>query len=150
MRVKKFLFFLQNIFIYSALTCELCHKPNVKTSFNEADLVVVAFQVGYPIQAKNCGVQNSKESNYTKIKVTKILKGSLSEATELSVRACYGMCDYGLFLENNKEHVIFLRSQNNYFETLACKADELLLENGKITIDGKKVPLEIWMRDLSK
>ena len=127
--------------------CEACKAPSYLEAFKSADYVVLASRLSAgPAQ---CGSSEKITDNNTKIKILKTLKGSLSEKS-VSVRSCYGMCDYGLFLKDEREYVIFLRKTQNGIETLVCKPEELLVTQQKVKIENKLISVDALAKFLEK
>ena len=122
-----------------ALACEPCNPPSLKEAFTSASLIVVAKRVDVGPVPAVCGTQK-KIRNATKIKIRQFLKGN-AFTNIMEIRACYGMCDYGLFLDDDKEHLIFLRQDGTGIETLSCKPQDFIVEKEQVTINKKKIPV---------
>ncbi len=127
----------------NALACENCVTPSLPEAWKQADLVLIARRTSPTGGAISCPVEDSKQ-NHTEIRIEKTLKGKV-DRDRLRVPACYGMCDYGLILEDTQPRLIFLQKeagQNSYRTLSLCKAPELLVRGGKVEVGGKWLAIE--------
>jgi len=126
-----------------ARACEPCHMPTLPEAWIQADLVVIARRAQVAGGAISCPIEDAKR-NQTEIRIEKVLKGKL-DTRRLRVPACYGMCDYGLILEDAQPRMIFLQkeaAQGTYRTLSLCKAPEPLVRDGRVEVGGKWRPIE--------
>lgn len=146
---------LSFIFPILSSACEKCNKPSPSLAYKQANLVVIAKQIG-PLPERGPTGKPRVLNNKTKIKIIKVIKGPNSLLnTSLEIRAHYGICNYGLILKDRKEYLIFLKKESSKspYQTLTCKAQEIPVRNDKIDINGKKIKidnLDKYFKSISK
>jgi len=120
--MKKIIFVLIGFIVISLLSmpvlaCEPCPQ-NINLNFEQtaqkADLVIIGQKVADGPSTKVHGSQFPGGPEWIKVKVLEILKGNTQDK-EIQVKSWYGMCAYGIILNDNKSHVIFLQNGKDQY-----------------------------------
>lgn len=125
------------------LACLPCPNTlNLQETINNSDLIIVGQKIS---DIGNDTFSGSPEG--MKVRVIETLKGS-SEKGELNIVYLYGMCGYGIYLNDNKEYVLFLEGVEagveNYDYTSVnwgCSIKNLIVENNQVEYEGQKISI---------
>ena len=145
--MKKYFIFIAVIFISFfvssfAFACEPCPKIlNLEETINKSDLIIVGQKV-------SDGPKSDFGPAWIEVKIIETLKGSIQDA-KIKVSSWYGMCSYGIIIDDNKNYLILLQKAENAEENISytpvdwgCSQKKYLVENNQIDLNGEKISLE--------
>ena len=145
--MKKILIFIAVIFSFffmssSAFACEPC--PNIlnfEETVNKSDLIIVGQKI-------SDGSKSDFGPAWIEVKIIETLKG-FTQGTKIKVSSWYGMCPYGIIIDDNKNYLILLQKAENAGENIdytpvdwGCSQKTYLVENSQIDLSGEKISLE--------
>ncbi|MCA1558112.1 MAG: hypothetical protein LC731_06185 [Acidobacteria bacterium] len=85
-----------------------------------------------------------------KVKVRRVLKGEEARA-EISVKSWSGMCPYGVIINDNLEHVIFLKKSGETYRAVdMCSIKDYTIKDGVVEFGKEKISVEDFQSKLSK
>jgi hypothetical protein len=139
----------------SSSACQPCKaKLNFKDTVKRADLIIM----GKKIADKGRMVRVGKDKFHpegSKIKIFRVLKGQTNKDT-INVRCLYGMCRYGICVENDKPYVIFFsvpKSEGNGYDYTSvnsgCAVRYYEVAGNNIVIDGVSVSISHFEKMIS-
>ncbi len=122
--------------------CEPCTK-DASMKFEEtarnADLIVVGQRYDFSPQELTHGTFGPE---YIKLKVVRVLKGK-EESAEITVKSWSGMCPYGIILNDNSQHVVFLKKQGDTYRAVAeCSIKSYAVKDGVVELEKEKITIE--------
>jgi hypothetical protein len=137
------------LFSQTVFACQPCRETlNFDESAKKADLIIIGQKVADGPSTGSQGFNGGPE--WIDIKLLETLKGDTSEK-KIRVKSWYGMCAYGIIINDENPHVIFLSKEDNqYFavnggcatrtyniqgEKVDFKENDLSKNTQKITID---------------
>jgi hypothetical protein len=125
-----------------ARACEPCTK-DASMKFEEtarnADLIIVGQRYDFSPQELTHGTFGPE---YIKLKVVRVLKGQVSQE-EITVKSWSGMCPYGIILNDNSQHVVFLKKQGDHYRAVAeCSVKSYAVKDGVVEFEKEKITIE--------
>jgi hypothetical protein len=131
----------------STYSCQPCRtKIDFKETVKRADLIIVGKKVADEGQRVRTG-RNQSRPEGGKIKIFRVLKGKTGRDT-IDVRCMYGMCGYGICLEGDGLHVIFLSAvklEGGGYDYTAihsgCAVKYYRVVDNSVAMDGETVPM---------
>jgi hypothetical protein len=150
------LFYIINICISgSCFACQPCRtKLNFKDTVKRADLIII----GKKIADQGRKLRGFREKGITegkKIKIFRVLKG-ITNKDIINVRCLYGMCGYGICINDDKLYMIFLSAPksdgNGYNYTSVnsgCAVKYYEVVGNSIVLNGVSVPMSQFEKILS-
>ena len=134
---------------FPALTfsCQPCRaKLNFQETVKRADLIIIGKKVADEGPMVRAGRSNSLPEG-SKIKIFRVLKGK-TVRDAIDVRCMYGMCGYGICLQDDSLHVIFLsavKSELGGYDFTSvhsgCAVKLYRVVDNKVVMDGETVPM---------
>lgn len=120
--MKKIIFILIGFIVISLLSvpvlaCEPCPENkilNFEQTAQKADLIIIGQKVSDGPSTKSYGSNFSGGPEWIKVKVLEIIKGDTKDQ-KIQIKSWYGMCAYGIIINDNKPHVIFLQKCNKQY-----------------------------------
>ena len=119
-----------------------------------ADLIVVGKKVADEGPMVRAG-RNKSFSEGSKIKIFRVLKGKTGRDT-IDVRCMYGMCGYGICLQDDSLHVIFLsavKSEGGGYDFTSvhsgCAVKYYRVVDNKVVMDGGTIPMDRFEKMVS-
>ena len=133
-----------------ALACEPCTKDasmNFEATARAADLIIIAQRENFSPDELTYGVGGPEN---IKVKVIQTLKGETS-AAEIVVKSWSGMCPYGIVLNDNKPHVIFLKKSDKIYRAVdMCSVKSYAVEDDAVLFEGQKISVEDFRQRLER
>lgn len=131
----------------SLWACESCTHPwNFEKTVEHADAVIVGQKVSE---------QRSDSPEWIDVRVMQVLKGNIQDQ-KIRLASWYGMCSFGIVVDD-KPHVMLLvnsdKSQGKlYYDAVndGCAVKVLLVENGKVQLNGEEILLENLMAKIKE
>jgi hypothetical protein len=122
--------------------CEPCTK-DASMKFEEtarnADLIIVGQRYDFSPDELTHGTFGPE---YIKLKVVRELKGKVSQE-EITVKSWSGMCPYGIILNDNSQHVVFLKKQGDQYRAVAeCGIKSYAVKDGVVELEKEQVTIE--------
>lgn len=135
---------------FEAYACEPCLKEK-SMQFEEtaraADLILIVQRNDFSPDELTHGIAGPET---IKVKVLQKLKGEVSNA-EITLKSWSGMCAYGIVLNDNLEHVVFLKKSGNLYHTVAiCSVKSYAVKDGMVQFDTEKIAVEDFRVKLEK
>ncbi len=104
-----------SLFSTSALACQPCREDlNFEQTTQKAGLIIIGQKVVHGPSTKSGSSKLPGGPEWIRVKVLETLKGDLSEK-EIQIRSWYGMCAYGIIINDNKPYVIFLQKGKDQY-----------------------------------
>jgi hypothetical protein len=156
--MKRELFVITALVLFSlaftldeARACEPCTR-DASLKFEEtarrADLIIVGRRDDFSPEELTHGVGGPAN---IKLKISRVLKGKETRE-EISVKSWSGMCPYGIVINDNLEHVVFLKkSGETYVAVAECAVKYYDVKDGVVEFEKQKIALEdfeIKLREL--
>ena len=122
----------------TAIACQPCRsKLDLDQSLKQADLVIVGKRIDYD--------PAEKKPPIIKVDIIKVLKGEIKEA-QIEVKSWYGMCPYGIVVDNQVYVMILKKSIETKGVYAAvnggCSVTKLLVKSNKVSVDGRSMSIE--------
>jgi hypothetical protein len=151
-KIKKFICLILNILIAiailatAAIACQPCQsKLDLEQSLKQADLVIVGKRIDYDPE--------EKMPSSIKVNIIKVLKGEIKE-TQIEVRSWYGMCGYGIVVDD-QIYVMILRKS---FEmkgmhttvNAGCSVTQLPVKSNRVFVGGKSMSIDDIIEGINK
>lgn len=134
----------------SALACEPCTKDSAmqfKETARASDLIIIGQREDFSPSELTQGVGGPET---IRVKVRRVFKGAEQRA-EISVKSWSGMCPYGIVLNDNEEHVIFLKkSGDSYRAVEMCSIKDYAVRDGRVLFGKEKITVEDFESRLRK
>ena len=150
LRILYFVVWLSGFFLQptALFACEPCVRilPFEETA-RQADLIVIGQRTNYsPTEA-----HQRQGPDEAEIRVIRVLKGNYA-AKQLRADAWYGMCAYGLAVDD-KLYVMFLSRKPEGYRTVdgGCSLHVLPVEDNTVLLNKLKIPMvdfEVRLHDL--
>lgn len=133
-----------------ALACEPCSKE-ISMQFEEtarrADLIIIGQRYDFSPDELSHGTFGPE---YIKVKVRRILKGK-ETSEEITVKSWSGMCPYGIILNDNEEHVIFLKKSGETYRAVDdCSVKYYNVKDEVVEFGKQKISVEDFQLKLQK
>jgi hypothetical protein len=142
-------FFIISALILSSFTlglsearaCEPCLKEK-SMQFEEtartSDLIIIGRRTDFSPDELRTGIGPET----IKVKVVRVLKGKASRK-EIKVKSWSGMCPYGVILNDNLQHVIFLKKLGAlYYAVDMCSVKDYIIKDGMVEFEDQKIGIE--------
>ena len=156
MKIKLFVIFalvLSSLvfMVNEARACEPCTR-DASIKFEEtarrADLIVIGRRDDFSPDELTHGVGGPAN---IRLKVSRVLKGNEARE-EITVKSWSGMCPYGIVINDNLEHVVFLKkSGETYVAVEECAVKYYDIKEGQVEFEKQKIAVEdfeIKLREL--
>jgi hypothetical protein len=129
-----------------ALACEPCYKIySLQDTIQKSDLIIVGERADY----KEGEVSDKVPSGPVtiNIRVQKILKGKAVNPI-IKVHSWYGMCSYGIYLNNTEQAVLYLSKKDDAYDAVdnGCAQKSNAVVDGQVQIENKKISIEEFQR----
>jgi hypothetical protein len=130
------------ISVSEARACEPCTR-DASLKFEEtarrADLIVLGRRDDFSPEELTHGVGGPAN---IKLKVSRVLKGEEARE-EITVKSWSGMCPYGIVINDNLEHVVFLKkSGETYVSVAECAVKYYDVKDGQVEFEKQKIAVE--------
>ena len=133
-----------------AFACEPCTKEasmQFEATAKAADLIIIGQRDDFSPDELTHGVGGPDS---IKLKVRRVLKGKESRE-EIRVKSWSGMCPYGVIINDNLEHVVFLRkSGETYVAVAMCSIKDYTVRDGMVEFGNQKITVEDFRLRLRK
>ncbi|HYO90527.1 MAG TPA: hypothetical protein VEQ40_02780 [Pyrinomonadaceae bacterium] len=84
------------------------------------------------------------------VNVRRVLKGEEGR-DEITVKSWSGMCPYGIIINDNLPHVIFLKkSGDTYHAVDMCSVKDYLIKDDMVEFEKQKIPVEDFRLKLER
>jgi hypothetical protein len=136
--------------VRSTLACEPCSK-DASMKFEEtaraADLIIIGQRYDFSPDELTHGVGGPET---IRVKVRRIFKGEETRE-EVSIKSWSGMCPYGIILNDNAEHVIFLKKSGDTYRAVdMCSVKDYAVKDGMVEFGKEKIAVEDFQLKLGK
>lgn len=130
--------------------CEPCSKELSKgfeATARAADLIVIARRDDFtPDELKN----GTFGPEMIKLNIVQVLKGTESRAA-ISAKSWSGMCPYGIIINDNLEHVIFLKKSGETYRAVDdCSVKSYKVKDGVVEFEKQKISIEDFRQKLEQ
>lgn len=155
--MKRKLFIIPALVLFSlmpgartARACEPCTK-DASMQFEEtarsADLIILGRRDDFSPDELTHGVGGP---DFIKLNVRRVLKGEESR-TEIRVKSWSGMCPYGIVINDNLEHIVFLKKAGDTYRAVdMCSVKDYTVKEGLVEFGKQKISLEDFQLKLEK
>ena len=139
-------FFLISSPIFACQPC-LGTPLNLEETVDRADLIIVGHKIDDGQQSSSREDIDILIPELIQVRILEILKGS-TQSTEIKVRSFYGMCAYGIVLNDNRNYLILLSNVSETEEELYssvdgdCAEKSYLVLNNQVDIKGQNISLD--------
>lgn len=134
----------------SALACEPCAKDSFmqfEETARAADLIIIGQRDDFSPDELTQGVGGPET---IRVKVRRVFKGEESRE-EVSIKSWSGMCPYGIVLNDNAEHVIFLKKSGDTYRAVEmCSVKDYVVKDGMVEFGKEKIAVEDFRLKLGK
>jgi hypothetical protein len=125
----------------TALACQPClaeKSMKFEETARTADLILIGQRTDFSAEEMKTGIGPAT----IKVKIIKALKGEASK-DEIVVKSWSGMCPYGIVINDNTQHVIFLsKIEKRYYAVATCSVKTYDVKDGQVDFEGEKLSLE--------
>jgi hypothetical protein len=125
-----------------AAACEPCTKDmsmNFEATARGADLIIVGQRYDFSPDELTHGTFGPEN---IKLRIVRVLKGEETRQ-EITVKSWSGMCPYGIIINDNSEHVVFLKKNGeNYRAVAECSVKSYAVKDGMVEFEKEKITLE--------
>jgi hypothetical protein len=159
---KEFLLMKRRLFIIPALVlllltlglsearaCEPCTKEasmQFEATARAAELIIIGQRDDFSPDELTHGVGPAT----IKLKVVRVLKGR-ERMEEITVKSWSGMCPYGVIINDNLQHVIFLKKSGGMYVTVdMCSVKDYTIKDGQVEFGKQKISVEDFKLKLDK
>ncbi|HKS26441.1 MAG TPA: hypothetical protein VJS44_01415 [Pyrinomonadaceae bacterium] len=136
--------------VREARACEPCTKDasiNFEETARRADLIIIGQRYDFrPDELKHgtFGPENIR------VQVRRIFKGEEGR-DEITVKSWSGMCPYGVILNDNLPHVIFLKKSGDTYHAIdMCSVKDYLIRDDVVEFGKQKISIEDFRMKLEK
>lgn len=134
--------FLFTFGVREARACEPCSKE-ISMKFEEtaraADLIIIGQREDFSPDELSRGAFGPEN---IKVKVRRILKGKETRE-EITVKSWSGMCPYGIILNDNERHVIFLKKSGETYRAVDdCSVKYYDVKDDVVEFGKQKISVE--------
>lgn len=161
MRLCKIISFIVLVYIINicipalSFACQPCRaKLNFEDTVKRADLIIMGKKIGDKGKMARVG-RDKFHHEGSKIKIFRVFKGQTNKDT-IDVRCLYGMCGYGICVEDNKLYVIFLsnpKSNGDGYDYASvnsgCAVKYYEVMGNSVVMDGVSVPVSQFEKMIS-
>ena len=136
---------LTNVFLMltsSLWACTPCTDTwDFKKTAENADAIIVGQKVSE---------QRSNSPEWIDVRVTQVLKGNIQDQ-KIRIASWYGMCPFGIVADDKPYAMLLVNSNKSqgrlYYDAVnyGCAVKTLVVEKGKVKLDGQEVLLENLM-----
>lgn len=144
-RLSKVAFFVSFILLNSsrAYPCTPCSDVlDLKETIERSEVIVVG-QRRDTVKTENAEGLKKRGPDTVNVKVSKVLKGK-SGPSVITVNSWDGECPYGVVLEDNAPHLLFLVKKAGFYDSVAqgCSVRSLPILNDQVPIDGRMMSIQ--------
>ena len=155
--MKRKLFVIPALILFSltlnlgeARACEPCTK-DASMQFEEtarrSDLIIIGQRDDFSPDELTHGVGGPEN---IKVKVARVLKGKESRE-EITVKSWSGMCPYGIVINDNLPHVIFLKKSGETYRAVdMCSVKDYIIKDNMVEFGKQKISVEDFQLKLEK
>ncbi|HEX8176606.1 MAG TPA: hypothetical protein VF543_16055 [Pyrinomonadaceae bacterium] len=136
--------------VSEARACEPCTKEaslKFEETARRADLIIIGQRDDFkPGELTNgtFGPENIR------VQVRRVFKGEEGR-DEITVKSWSGMCPYGIILNNNLPHVIFLKKSGDTYRAVdMCSVKDYLIKDEMVEFGKQKMTIEDFRMKLEK
>lgn len=136
--------------VSEARACEPCTRDasmQFEQTARASDLIIIGRRDDFSPDELTHGVGGPE---VIKIKVRRVLKGK-EDSQEITVKSWSGMCPYGIILNDNLEHVIFLKKSGEMYRAVdMCSVKDYTIKDDKVEFGEQNIPIEDFRLKLEK
>lgn len=144
------LFVLFTLTAPEVFACEPCTRDasmNFEATARAADLIIIGRRENFSPDELTHGVGGPETIT---VKVVQKLKGETS-AAEITVKSWSGMCPYGIVLNDNKPHVIFLKKSDKTYRAVdMCSVKSYAVEDDAVLFEDQRISVEDFRQRLQR
>lgn len=133
-----------------ARACEPCTKEasmQFEATARGADLIIIAQRNDFSPDELTHGVGGPET---IKVKVVRVLKGEVGRE-EITVKSWSGMCPYGIILNDNLQHVVFLKKSGELYRAVdMCSVKDYIVKDDVVEFGNQKIGIEDFQLKLQK
>lgn len=155
--MKRKLFVIPTLLLFSlmlntgvARACEPCLKEKsmqFEATARAADLIIIGQRNDFSPDELTHDVGGP---DTIKVKVVRVLKGKASKE-EITVKSWSGMCPYGIILNDNLQHVIFLKKYGETYHAVdMCSVKDYAVKDDMVEFEDQKIGIEDFQLKLDK
>lgn len=126
----------------SALACEPCTRDSsmqFEETARRADLIIIGQRDDFSPDELTHGVGGPET---IRVKVRRVFKGEETRE-EVSIKSWSGMCPYGIILNDNAEHVIFLKKAGDDYRAVdMCSVKDYAVKDGVVEFGKERIAVE--------
>jgi hypothetical protein len=124
-----------------ARACEPCTKDasmNFEETARSSNLIIIGQRDDFSPDELTHGVGGPET---IKLKVLRVLKGKESRE-EITVKSWSGMCPYGVIINDNQQHVVFLKKTGETYRAVdMCSVKDYSIKDGMVEFGDQKIPV---------
>lgn len=136
--------------VQEARACEPCSKElslNFEETARRADLIIIGQRYDFRPDELTHGTFGPES---IRVQVQRIFKGQESR-DEITVKSWSGMCPYGIILNDNQRHVIFLKREGDTYRAVdMCSVKDYLIKDDVVEFGKQKLKIEAFRLKLEK
>lgn len=140
-----------SLFSTSTLACQPCREDlNFEQTAQKAGLIIIGQKVADGPSTKSGSSKLPGGPDWIRVKVLEIIKGDTKDQ-EVQIKSWYGMCAYGIIINDNKPHVIFLqKSKDQYYavnsgcaiRTFSVDGNIVNFKDSELSKDTQKISID--------
>lgn len=136
--------------VTEARACEPCSKETslkFEETARRADLIIIGQRDDFKPDELTHGTFGPEN---IRVKVRRVFKGEEGR-DEISVKSWSGMCPYGIIINDNLPHVIFLKkSGETYHAVDMCSVKDYLIKDDMVEFGKQRIPVEDFRLKLER
>jgi hypothetical protein len=155
--MKRALFIIPALMLFSitfglseARACEPCTREEsmqFEETARNSDLIIIGQRGDFTPDELTHGVGGPEN---IKVKVRRIFKGEEGRE-EITVKSWSGMCPYGIIINDNLPHIIFLKKSGETYRAVSmCSIKDYAVKDGEVEFGQQKISLEEFQLKLEK
>jgi hypothetical protein len=157
--MKRGLFVIPALILFSltfgmseARACEPC-TPEASMKFEQTARAAELIIVGQRNDFSPDELRNGVGPENIKLKIKRVLKGEESKE-EITVKSWSGMCPYGVVINDNQQHIVFLKKSNETYRAVDdCSVKYYTIKEGMVEFGKERIPVEdfeLKLRELGR
>ncbi|HEX8747070.1 MAG TPA: hypothetical protein VF717_07700 [Pyrinomonadaceae bacterium] len=133
-----------------ARACEPCTKEaslKFEETARRADLIIIGQRYDFRPDELTHGTFGPEN---IRVQVRRVFKGEEGR-DEITVKSWSGMCPYGIILNDNQPHVIFLKKSGDTYRAVdMCSIKDYLIKDDMVEFGRQKITVEDFRLKLEK
>jgi hypothetical protein len=133
-----------------ARACEPCTKEasmQFEATARASDLIIIGQRDDFSPDELTHGVGGPETIN---LKVVRTLKGK-ADRQEISVKSWSGMCPYGVIINDNLQHIVFLKKRGETYAAVEmCSVKDYTIKDGHVEFGKQKISVEDFQLKLQQ